>query len=102
MAVTQYPLLIPIGNRRGLFGGYNVNGMQYQVEGGELGWHITSSPGRDPVNVYWVVGDKFYSVKVHIITEPSTEIRLEMFEEITFVPADEKAAIMTAISDWEA
>lgn len=89
-------------NRQGVFGGFNVNGVEYTLESGGHGWHITVFPGRDPVNVYWVSGTRFYSAKIHLLTEPASEIRLETIDEISFVQPDEKTAVLAAIAAWQA
>jgi hypothetical protein len=101
MAESQLQVLTATRNRQCVLEGFHLNGVQYQVDNGDLGWHVTASPGRDPVNVYWVAGNKFYAVKIHILTDPCPEIQLELFDEITFVPFEEKGAILKAISDWE-
>lgn len=102
MQAEVFPRLTAAGNRQGVFGGFNVNGVQYSLESGRHGWHVTVFPGHDPVNVYWVSGTRFYSAKIHLLTEPETAIRLETFDEISFVQPEEKKAVLAAIADWEA
>jgi hypothetical protein len=101
MADTQLQVLTPTFNRQGIFDGFDINGSQYENANGELGWHITAWPGHDPVNVYWVSGQKFYSAKIHLLPAPVCEVRLETFDEISFVEAAEKTAILKAIAVWE-
>lgn len=101
MADTQLQVLTPTFNRQGIFDGFDINGCQYEIPNGALGWHITASPGHDPVNVYWVSGHKFYSAKIHLLPAPVCEVRLETFDEITFVAVAEKAAVLKAIAEWE-
>ena len=102
MHVNAFPQLTAARNRHGVFGGFNVNGLEYKLENGHHGWHITVFPGSGPVNVYWVSGTRFYSAKIHLFTEPASEIRLEIFEEISFIQPDEKAAVLGAIAAWQA
>ena len=101
MAENKLQVLDATENRQGVFEGFNVNGVHYDVEGAERAWHITVFPGKDPVNVYWVASNRFYAVKIHLITDPAGEIRLETFDEISFVPPEEKSAVLKAIAEWE-
>lgn len=102
MHANALPRLIAACNRQGVFGGFNVNGVQYHLEGGRHGWHITVFPGRDPINIYWVSGTRFYSAKIHLLTEPDSAIRLETFDEISYIQPEEKSAVLAAIAAWEA
>lgn len=102
MPETQLLTLTAKTNRQGTFGAHSVNGVQYQMPDAKLGWHITTWPGRDPVNVYWVADDRFYAVRIHLLTEPENKIQLEMFDEIFYVAPDERAAVLHAIATWEA
>jgi len=102
MLESSFPTLIAKNNHQGTFDGHSVNGIRYELPDGNCGWHITAWPGRDPVNVYWVTGNKFFAAKSHLLTEPESEIRLEIFDEISFVPHNERAAVLTAITTWEA
>lgn len=101
MHAQALKLLTAARNRQGIFGGFNINGVEYQLESGGHGWHITAFPGRDPINIYWVSGTRFYSAKIHLLTEPASEIRLETFDEISFIQPDEKTAVLAAIAAWE-
>ena len=60
MAESQLQVLTATQSRQCVLEGFHLNGVQYQVDNGDLGWHVTASPGRDPVNVYWVAGNKFF------------------------------------------
>lgn len=101
MTAGNLPLLTASRNHQGVFNGINVNGMLYQLESGGHGWYIRVIPDNAPVNVYWVSGSRFYAAKIHLITDPAPEIRLEKFDEISFVPPEEKSAIFNAIAAWE-
>jgi hypothetical protein len=101
MAERKLQLLTATRNHQGVFDGINVNGMLYQLESGGHGWHMNVFPGKPPGNVYWVSGTRFYAAKIHLITEPANEIRLELFDEISFVPPEEKSAVLKAIAVWD-
>ncbi|HZB89035.1 MAG TPA: hypothetical protein VE291_10285 [Terracidiphilus sp.] len=102
MPESSLRTLIAKNNHQGTFAGHSVNGIQYELPDGQCGWHITTWPGRDPVNVYWVANGRFFAVKIHLITEPDSAIKLEVFDEIFYIVPDERAAILAAIAAWEA
>lgn len=102
MAESSLHALVARENYQTVFNGYHINGVHYEVADGSRGWHITASPGCDPVNVYWVTAQKFFAARIHLLTEPDPEMRLEIFDEISFVPAGEKHAVLQCIANWEA
>jgi hypothetical protein len=95
---NQFQREIRRQHRRGIFEGYNVSGFQYESLNGELAWHITAWPGRDPVNSYWVTGGKFHGVRIDFLLD---ETQIEIFNEITNVNAKEREAVLKAITEWE-
>ncbi|MDE3201803.1 MAG: hypothetical protein KGN79_12885 [Acidobacteriota bacterium] len=101
MLDSSYQIVSAIDNHQGVFDGFNINGVRYQVVKGARGWHLTVFPGKDPVNVYWFYNHRFYAAKVDIETEPISRISLEVCEEITFIPHEERTAIFKAIAEWE-
>lgn len=101
MQANSIQVVTATDNHQGVFDGFNVNGVHYQVDKGGRGWHLTVFPGKDPVNVYWFSNHRFYAAKIEFATEPICQIRLEVCDEITFIPYEEKTAIFKAIAEWE-
>jgi hypothetical protein len=81
-----------------VFEGYNVSGFQYESLDGELAWHITAWPGRNPVNSYWVTGGKFHRARIDFLLN---QTRIEVLDEITNVDVKERTAVLKAIAEWE-
>ena len=102
MPEMSLPTLTAITNHQGVFGGHTVNGVLYELADGSSGWHMTTWEDASPVNVYWVANSKFYAAKIHLETEPVSEIRLEVFDEISYVVPTERSAVFEAIAAWGA
>jgi hypothetical protein len=89
------------GRFAGQFGAYTVQGFKYLSDSGEVGWHTTSWPMRDPVHDFWVSGATFYKVSVYPAGEVSNRQRVEIFEVVEDVNPAEKNAVLEAIWAWE-
>jgi hypothetical protein len=77
---------------------YEVHGLQYQGAG-EMAWHITVCEHPKNPRDYWVSGGSFYPVKVYM--HSSTTIIHSTNQPVGDLDPDEKAAVMTAIAEWE-
>jgi hypothetical protein len=87
----------------GVFGGYTVQGEQYVGPTGEVGWHTSSWPMRDPIHCYWVSGSDFYTVRIHVNEFRGGLYRIDIPEQpATSVDSAEREAILEAIEKWEA
>lgn len=89
--------------RRGVFDGRIVLGIQMADERGRLAWHITTwTNGHDPVEDYWVEGGNFYEVTgVHIAVDIGPRNRIETGRLITGMDAEKNTTILDAIAKWE-
>jgi hypothetical protein len=85
-----------------VFGQYKLYGFQYEAEGGELGWHITSAHIRRPVKDYWVADGNFIEVRMHLAFNHNADTLFQTFGPVTDVDPEEMQVILDAIARWEA
>jgi hypothetical protein len=83
---------------QGIFGGFNVIGMKYVAEDGEVGWHTTSWPDGNPTHDYWFDG-QFHEMSMHLMHRLTNENLIEIYGVVK-VEQEEKTAILEAIAKW--
>ena len=83
-------------------GRFEVIGVRYTNDKGEVGWHIMSCPNQNPIHDYWVVDSDFRGIATHIF-DPAAggKNTMTIWELDEPVEATEGAAILGAIAKWE-
>ncbi|HEY4357723.1 MAG TPA: hypothetical protein VGN16_18360 [Acidobacteriaceae bacterium] len=94
--------LFEIARRQSIFDKFTVRGILYR--GGDtetLFWHVTVTPPMRLNHDFWVEGEKFYAVGLHIF-DPAMggESHIDRLGEIEDVPADMRAVVLEAIDMW--
>jgi hypothetical protein len=97
----EFERLTRIGARRGIFGEYNVDGLQYKNSSDVTGWQISAWHEHGSISCYWVEKGKFYGVKINIFPNFLNEIQYEKLGEVTEISETEKEAVLRAIAQWE-
>jgi hypothetical protein len=92
---------VQVGRFSGIFSGYTVQGFKYAGDGGEVGWHTSSWPMRDPIHTSWVSGTDFYKVKVHPPGDISNRQVVEILGLNSEIEPEERSATFEAIKAWE-
>jgi hypothetical protein len=89
------------GRFYGVYGGYTVQAFKYVASDGEVGWHTTSWPMRDPIHDFWVSGTNFHRMTLHLMN-PTANHRntLEILGIVENVDPKERKAVLEAIQDW--
>ena len=89
-------------HRRGHFDGYTLTGWLYQIDDGvETAWNFMSvSPSHETRN-YWVSGEVFRGVTLHMFHPATGRNHIELHGILTDVSEAERSAIRTATKKWE-
>lgn len=89
--------------RRGSFGGYTIEGEQYVLETGELGWEISASLGAGQRSqLYWIKDGGVFNATFSQFDNLTTSNRLQINGPADNMNPEEKQAVLDAIAKWEA
>jgi hypothetical protein len=94
--------LQPVRNGFGVFDGFQIVGIQYRAENGELAWWVDvwRTKMGNPVRMYWVDRGEFFNVGVHVGYNYTNNTLIQTFEKVS-VDEEEKRAILEALKKWE-
>jgi len=88
-------------SRTGTFSGYSVQAIKYRSERGDVGWHTTSWPLRDPIHSFWIENGAFHSVRIYFSAYSTGRTIIEIFGIIENIDTEERNAVLEAIAEWE-
>lgn len=81
--------------------GITVDGKEYELENGEIGWFLRTWGEHSPVRQCWIQNKKFYKAT---IGESSYigKLTIEILDQETTIEPERGKAIFEAIKKWEA
>lgn len=97
-----YENLTITASKTGMFGGYEMFGLQYENVAGEHGWLVTAwLTGSDPMQTFWVEGEEFLSARGHWVVKFPEYGMIEMFPGAAEIKPEIRKAILQGIAEWE-
>ena len=86
--------------KHGWFNDIHIDGREYQLSDGTLGWKVSMASSHGLAQTYWVVGEDFFRMAVHHMMNQGMETQIEILGPANLSGAHRKE-ILAAILQWQ-
>jgi hypothetical protein len=91
------------GPKQGVFGDRLVHGMQFQIQGGGIAWHISTWPKEgSTIDDYWFRNSEFFEiVRADYAVNLRAENHFLIGQRVTGIESGKEKSMRDAMAEWE-